>query len=200
MLKKLYSFVCLLFLITCLSGCASTLLGGAAVVGLASVQERSIKDAAIDMKLGLQLQKKLFTLSKEKLFSSVDVIIIEQRVMMIGNVESQELRDLASQAAWEISPKIKDVLNEITIGEKSTIISEAKDARISLSLSGLLIGDSDISDINFNHSVSEQVIFLIGIAQNDEELNKVINHARTVKGVKKVINHIILKSSKKRIY
>ena len=199
MLKKLYSFVCLLFLITCLSGCASTLLGGAAVVGLASVQERSIKDAAIDMKLGLQLQKKLFTINKDKLFGSVDVIIIEQRVMMIGNVESQELRDLASQAAWEISPKIKDVLNEITIGEKSTIISEAKDARISLSLSGLLIGDSDISDINFNHSVSEQVIFLIGIAQDDEELNKVINHARTVKGVKKVINHIILKSSKKRI-
>ena len=199
MLKKLYSFVCLLFLITCLSGCAGTLLGGAAVVGLASVQERSIKDAAIDMKLGLQLQKKLFTLSKEKLFGSVDVIIIEQRVMMIGNVESQKLRDLATKAAWEISPKIKDVLNEITIGEKSTIISEAKDARISLSLSGLLIGDSDISDINFNHSVSEQVIFLIGIAQDDEELNKVINHARTVKGVKKVINHIILKSSKKRI-
>ena len=199
MLKKLYSFVCLLFLITCLSGCASTLLGGAAVVGLASVQERSIKDAAIDMKLGLQLQKKLFTLSKEKLFGSVDVIIIEQRVMMIGNVESQKLRDLAAQAAWEISPKIKDVLNEITIGEKSTIISEAKDARISLSLSGLLIGDPDISDINFNHSVSKQVIFLIGIAQDDEELNKVINHARTVKGVKKVINHIILKSSKKRI-
>ena len=199
MLKKLYSFVCLLFLITCLSGCASTLLGGAAVVGLASVQERSIKDAAIDMKLGLQLQKKLFTLSKEKLFGSVDVIIIEQRVMMIGNVESQKLRDLATKAAWEISPKIKDVLNEITIGEKSTIISEAKDARISLSLSGLLIGDPNISDINFNHSVSEQVIFLIGIAQDDEELNKVINHARTVKGVKKVINHIILKSSKKRI-
>ena len=199
MLKKLYSFVCLLFLITCLSGCAGTLLGGAAVVGLASVQERSIKDAAIDMKLGLQLQKKLFTLSKEKLFGSVDVIIIEQRVMMIGNVESQELRDLASQAAWEISPKIKNVLNEITIGEKSTIISQAKDASISLSLSGLLIGDSDISDINFHHSVSEQVIFSIGIAQYDEELNKVINHARTVKGVKKVINHIILKSSKKRI-
>ncbi|MDG2268767.1 MAG: BON domain-containing protein [Alphaproteobacteria bacterium] len=199
MLKKLYSFVCLLFLITCLSGCASTLLGGAAVVGLASVQERSIKDATIDMKLGLQLQKKLFTLSKDKLFGSVDVIIIEQRVMMIGNVESQKLRDLATQAAWEISPKIKDVLNEITIGEKSTIISEAKDARISLSLSGLLIGDSDISDINFNHSVSKQVIFLIGIAQDNEELNKVINHARTVKGVKKVINHIILKSSKKRI-
>ena len=199
MLKKFNSFVYLLFLITYLSGCASSLVGGAAVIGLASVQERSIKDAAIDMKLGLQLQEKLFTLSTEKLFAYIDVIIVEQRVLMIGNVESQKLRDLASQAAWEVSPKIKDVLNEITIGKKSTIISEAKDARISLSLSGLLIGDSNISDINFNHSVSKQVIFLIGIAQDDEELNKVINHARMVKGVKKVINHIILKSSKKRL-
>ncbi|MBT7076630.1 MAG: BON domain-containing protein [Pelagibacterales bacterium] len=199
MLKKFNSFVCLLFLITYLSGCASTLVGGAAVVGLASVQERSIKDAAIDIKLGVQLQEKLFKLSTEKLFAYIDIIIVEQRVMMIGNVESQKLRDLASQAAWEVSPKIKDVLNEITIGKKSTIISEAKDARISLSLSGLLLGDSDISDINFSHSVSKQVIFLIGIAQDDDELNKVINHARTVKGVKKVINHIILKSSKKRM-
>ncbi|MBT7542465.1 MAG: BON domain-containing protein [Gammaproteobacteria bacterium] len=199
MLKKFNSFVCLLFLITYLSGCASTLVGGVAVVGLASVQERSIKDAAIDIKLGVQLQEKLFKLSTEKLFAYIDIIIVEQRVMMIGNVESQKLRDLASQAAWEVSPKIKDVLNEITIGKKSTIISEAKDARISLSLSGLLLGDSDISDINFSHSVSKQVIFLIGIAQDDDELNKVINHARTVKGVKKVINHIILKSSKKRM-
>ena len=199
MLKKFNSFVCLLFLITYLSGCASTLVGGAAVVGLASVQERSIKDAAIDIKLGVQLQEKLFKLSTEKLFAYIDIIIVEQRVMMIGNVESQKLRDLASKSAWEVSPKIKEVLNEITIGKKSTIISEAKDARISLSLSGLLLGDSDISDINFSHSVSKQVIFLIGIAQDDDELNKVINHARTVKGVKKVINHIILKSSKKRM-
>jgi len=199
MLQKFNSFFYLFLLMTYLSGCAGTLVGGAAVVGLASVQERSIKDAAIDMKLGLQLEEKLFRLNTEELFANVDVIIVEQRVLMIGNVESQKLRDLASKSAWEISPKIKEVLNEITIGKKSTIVSEAKDARISLSLSGLLIGDSNISDINFNHSVSKQVIFLIGIAKDDEELNQVIHHARTVKGVKKVISHIILKSSKKRI-
>ncbi|MBT4108677.1 MAG: BON domain-containing protein [Pelagibacterales bacterium] len=199
MLQKLNSFFYLFLLMTYLSGCAGTLVGGAAVVGLASVQERSIKDAAIDMKLGLQLEEKLFRLNTEELFANVDVIIVEQRVLMIGNVESQKLRDLASKSAWEVSPKIKEVLNEITIGKKSTIVSEAKDARISLSLSGLLIGDSNISDINFNHSVSKQVIFLIGIAKDDEELNQVIHHARTVKGVKKVISHIILKSSKKRI-
>ena len=199
MLKKFNNYFALFLILIYLSGCASAIIGGVASVGVATVQERSIKDFAIDLKLELQLQEKLFRASKDKLFSSVDVIIIEQRVMLIGNVESQELRDLATKISWEVSPKIKDVLNELTVGEKSTLVSEARDARISLTLSGLLLGDAKISDINFSHSVSKQVIFLIGIAKNDDELNQVIHHARTVKGVRKVISHIILKNDKKRM-
>ena len=199
MLKKFNNYFALFLILIYISGCASALIGGVATVGLATMQERSLKDSAIDFKLELQLQKKLFEASKDKLFATVDVIIIEQRIMLIGNVESQEVRDLATKISWEVSPKIKAVLNELTIGGKSTLLSEAKDVRISLSLSGLLIGDVDISDINFSHSVSKQVIFLIGIAKNDDELNQVIHHARTVKGVRKVISHIILKNDKKRM-
>ena len=199
MLKKFNNYFALFLVLIYISGCASALIGGVATVGLATVQERSLKDSAIDFKLELQLQKKLFEANKDKLFATVDVIIIEQRIMLIGNVESQEVRDLATKISWEVSPKIKAVLNELTIGGKSTLLSEAKDVRISLSLSGLLIGDIDISDINFSHSVSKQVIFLIGIAKNDDELNQVIYHARTIKGVRKVISHIILKNDKKRM-
>ena len=199
MLKKFNNYFALFLILIYLSGCASALIGGAATIGLATMQERSMKDSAIDLKLEFQLQKKLFEASKDKLFATVDVIIIEQRIMLIGNVESQEVRDLATKISWEVSPKIKAVLNELTIGGKSTLLSEAKDVRISLSLSGLLIGDVDISDINFSHSVSKQVIFLIGIAKNDDELNQVIYHARTIKGVRKVISHIILKNDKKRM-
>ena len=199
MLKKFNNCFALFLILIYLSGCTSALIGGVATVGLATMQERSIKDSAIDLKLEFQLQKKLFEASKDKLFATVDVIIIEQRIMLIGNVESQEVRDLATKISWEVSPKIKAVLNELTIGGKSTLVSEAKDVRISLTLSGLLIGDVNISDINFSHSVSRQVIFLIGIAKNDDELNQVIHHARTVKGVRKVISHIILKNDKKRM-
>ena len=199
MLKKFNNYFALFLILIYLSGCAGALIGGVATVGLATVQERSLKDSAIDFKLELQLQKKLFEANKNKLFATVDVIIIEQRIMLIGNVESQEVRDLATKISWEVSPKIKDVLNELTVGEKSTLVSEARDARISLTLSGLLLGDAKISDINFNHSVSKQVIFLIGIAKNDDELNQVIYHARTIKGVRKVISHIILKNDKKRM-
>ena len=199
MYRNFNRFFYLFLIIMSISGCAGTLVGGAASIGLASVQERSIKDAAVDLKLEVQIQEKLFRTNSGKLFSNVGVTILEQRVMLVGNVESQKLRDLASTIAWGISPKIKDVLNELTIGENTSLVSEAKDARISLSLSGLLIGDAEISDINFSHSVSKQIIFLIGIAQDNNELDKVIHHARTVKGVKKVISHLILKNDKKRM-
>ena len=199
MLKCINKYLALFIILFFLGACASAIVGGVATVGLASVQERSIKDAAIDLKLELQLQKSLFESNTEKLFVNVDVQIIEQRVLLVGNVVSQELRDEAANIAWKTSPKIKEVLNEVTVGKKASLVSEAKDARISLSLSGLLIADSEISDINFTHSVSQQVIYLFGIASNDEELNKVIHHARTVKGVTKVISHIILKNDKRRL-
>jgi osmotically-inducible protein OsmY len=199
MLKALYKYITLFFILIIFTGCASALMGGVASVGIATVQERSVKDAAIDLKLELQIQGALFKQDKDKLFTSIDIHVVEQRVLMIGNLETQELRDLAAKIAWEVSPKIKEVLNEITISKKTSLVSEAKDARISLSLSGLLIGDAAVSDINFSHSVSKQVIYLIGIALNDKELNKVIHHARTVKGAKKVVSHIILKNDKRRL-
>ena len=199
MLKVLYKNLTLFLILTFLSGCASAIIGGVATVGVATVQERSVKDAAIDLKLELQIQEALMRSSIEKLFISVDIHVVEQRVLLIGNVGSQELRDKAAKIVWETSPKVKEVLNEITIGKKPSLISEAKDARISLSLSGLLISDVEVSDINFSHSVSKQVIYLMGIASNEVELDKVIYHARTVKGVKKVISHIIIKNDKRRL-
>ena len=199
MFKCINKYFALFLVFIFLGGCAGAIVGGVATVGLATVQERSVKDAAIDLKLELQLQEELFRSNTEKLFITVDIHIIEQRVLLVGNVSSQELRDQAARIAWEISPKIKDVLNEITIGKNASLVSEAKDARISLSLSGLLIADTEISDINFSHSVSKQVIYLIGIASNDKELDKVIYHARTVKGVTKVISHIMLKNDKRRL-
>ena len=112
-------------------------------------------------------------------------------------MENNNIRDRAASIAWE-TEKVKEVLNEVTVNKDLNLVSSAKDARISLSLSGLLIGDAEISDINYSHSVSGQVIYIIGIAENEKELNNALNHARTIQGVKKVVSHIILKNDPKR--
>ena len=197
-IKDLKISILALLLILGMSGCSGLLIGGAATVGVASVQERSLKDAAQDMKIKLFIEDKLFTTHTEELFTKVSVSVIEQRVMLVGVVASEAFRDKAAEIAWK-SPNIKEVLNEITTGNAASLVDSAKDARISITLSGLLLTESEIADINFTHSVSNQVIYIMGIAQNKKEANMVIHHARTVKGVKKVISHILLKNDKKRL-
>ena len=172
-------------------------MGGAATLGLAGAQERSLKDAAIDLEIELLIQDNMFREDTEEMFAAIDVIVIEQRVLLVGNVINDNLRDKAAAIAWE-TKKVKEVLNEVTINKNLNLVSSAKDARISLNLSGLLIGDSDISDINFSHSVSGQTIYIIGIAENEEELNNVLDHARTIPSVNKVVSHIILRDDPKR--
>ena len=191
--KNIKNYLVIFTIFLFLSGCASAIVGGAATLSLAGVQERSIKDAAIDLEIELLIQDNMFREDTEKMFSEIDVIVIEQRVLLVGNVVNEKIRDKAATIAWETN-RVKEVLNEVTINKNLNLVSSAKDARISLNLSGLLIGDSNISDINFSHSVSGQTIYIIGIAENDSELNNVLNHARTIQGVKKVVSHIILKN------
>jgi len=195
--KNIKNYLVIFTIFLFLSGCASAIVGGAATLSLAGVQERSIKDAAIDLEIELLIQDNMFREDTEKMFTAIDVIVIEQRVLLVGNVVNEKIRDKAAAIAWETN-KVKEVLNEITINKNLNLVSSAKDARISLHLSGLLIGDSNISDINFSHSVSGQTIYIIGIAETDSELNNVLNHARTIQGVKKVVSHIILKDDPKR--
>jgi len=197
-IKFLQISILAFLLVLGMSGCGGLLIGGAATVGVATVQERSLKDAALDLKIKLFIEDKLFITNTEELFAKVSVTVIEQRVMLVGAVVSENFRDKAAEIAWK-SPNIQEVLNEITIEKDTNLVDSAKDARISITLSGLLLTDSEIADINFTHSVSNQVIYIIGIAQNKNEANKVIHQARTVKGAKKVISHILLKSDKKRL-
>ena len=192
---KIMTFISLL--LVHVSGCAGLLVGGAATIGVASIQERSLKDAATDIEIRLRIEDQLFRADTTNLFSQVGVTVIEQRVLLVGSVSSENFRDRAAEITWGI-PKVKEVLNELTINSNSSLIDSAKDARISIILTGLLLTDTEILDINFSHSVSDQVVYIVGIAQDKKEVKKVIHHARTIRGVKKVINHILLKSDNRR--
>ena len=75
MLKCINKYLVLFLVFIFLGGCAGAIVGGVATVGLATVQERSVKDAAIDLKLELQLQEELFRSNTEKLFVNVSICI-----------------------------------------------------------------------------------------------------------------------------
>ena len=58
-----------------------------------------------------------------------------------------------------------------TIG-KNDLIDYVKDTRISLELRAKLLTDKEVSEVNFSVTTENRVLYLVGIAQNNKELNK----------------------------
>mgnify|MGYP005649665555 FL=1 len=56
-----------------------------------------------------------------------------------------------------------------------------------------LLLDKDILNLNYSVEVVNGIVYLIGIAQGQEELNSVINISENTYGVQNVINYVRLK-------
>ncbi|MEC7191084.1 MAG: BON domain-containing protein, partial [Pseudomonadota bacterium] len=60
-----------------------------------------------------------------------------------------------------------------------------------------LIGDQEISSLNYSIDVVNGIVYLSGVAANEKERERVITHAQTLRFAKKVVNYIILSTDKR---
>jgi osmotically-inducible protein OsmY len=61
-----------------------------------------------------------------------------------------------------------------------------------------MLSDRDIHAINFTLTTVNAIVYLLGIARTEVEHQKLVEHARNVKGVKKVVSHVLLKDDRRR--
>ena len=192
--NKIASFFIVVSTLWLLASCSQIIVGGATSTSMIIVQERSSKQAAIDILIKARIEEEMFSNDYDKLFSKVRVIVYEGRVLLVGTVVENNIKETANQISWN-TKNVKEVANYITIG-KNDLIDYVKDTRISLELRAKMLTDKEISEINFSVTTENRILYLVGIAQNNKELNKVIEHASNIAGVKKIINLITLKDIK----
>ena len=180
-----------------LGGCASAVVGVGATVGVAVAQERSVGQAVDDAKILTDINHRLLDKS-ETLFLNVDVEVHEGRVLLTGNVNKPEDRVSVARLSWQ-SPGVREVLNELVIKDQSSLRDYAKDVWITTQLKVKLLGDAQVSAINYSIDTLNGVVYLFGIAQDQGELDRVTGHARNIKGVAKVVSHVVLKDDPKRV-
>ncbi len=174
-----------------LSSCSQVIIGGATSSSMIIIQERSAKQAAIDIFIKTKIEEAMFSNNYEKLFSKVRVIVYEGKVLLVGTVEKDSIKEKAEEISWD-TKDVKEVANYISIG-KNDLIDYVKDTRISLELRAKLLTDKDISEVNYSLTTENRILYIVGISQNAAELEKVIEHASNIAGVKKIINLIRLK-------
>ena len=183
------AFVALMLMCGALTGCAVA-VGAGAAVGTAAVEERGIRGRANDLAIEAKLVDKYL---KEglKMMTAIGVEVYEGRVLLTGATENQALADRAVQLAWTVDG-VKEVFNEIQLTTTSAA-DFAHDTWITTQLTAKLALDKDILSINYSVETVNRVVYLIGIAQNRAELDKVIAHASNIEYVTKVVNHVRIK-------
>jgi len=179
-----------------LSGCAEALLGAAATTGLIVAEERSLGDVVDDLTIRGELNH-LFFQENVDLYQNVSFSVIEGRVLLKGSVSTPEDRINALRVAWQANG-VREVINEVQVTDQSGILDYARDTWISAQLKGALLLDTDVLSINYSIETVNGTVYLLGIAQDQAELERVLAHARGIDDVQRVVNHVIAKDDPRR--
>ncbi len=196
-MKKIVNVMAVLLIIPLISGCAAMALGGAGAVGYSGVQERTIGNAVDDNVIEAEILSSFVQKKIEGLFVNVGVQVTEGRVLLTGTVQDPEDSVEAVKLSWQ--PKgVKEVINEIQVSNKSSVNDVAKDSWITTQVKSKLLITKGIKSINYNVETVNGVVYLIGLAENADELDKATLVASTIKGVKKVVSHVRLYNDDRR--
>lgn len=173
-----------------LSGCAVAALGaGGGVIAHSVMQERSTMNALNDNVIEAELANALLNDSRQ-LFGDVGVKVVEGRVVLTGSVPTREDKITATRIAWE-TEGVTDVADELTVGEDGSAMDYLRDARISNTLRFALLRDGKVRSGNYNVETVDGVVYLTGLARSKSELERVAWRARRVKGVERVVSHVL---------
>lgn len=170
-----------------LQGCAVA-AGLGVAGGVAAVQEGGLSRAASDARIQATINHLWFQYSTE-VFSKLDLTVTQGRVLITGIVQDPEHRVEAVRLAWQ--PRgVTQVINEINVNEGRGVGGYARDTWIATKLRTALTFDKQVQSINYNIDVVQGSVYLMGIAQNQAELNRVISVARTISDVKQVVSYV----------
>ncbi len=166
------------------------LTGAAAVTGVSAAQEGGLPRAYNDTKIKVLINDAWFSYDVEA-FRKLSTTVNQGRVLITGVVQNPEHRVEAVRLAWQVEG-VQQVINEIRVADSEGITGFVKDTWITSRLRGSLTLNRDVQSINYSIDTVQGVVYLMGVAQNQEELNIVIETARTISGVKQVVSYVKL--------
>ncbi len=185
-------------LLAVLAGCSTTdiAIGAGAEVATAASEERGLGQAVDDNAIAIAVQAQLLNAGADML-TQVDVSVQEGRVLLTGRVEKPAMRIDAVRRTWEVGG-VKEVIDRIEVAEPVGFGGYVDDLWLAEKLRAILLVDDHVRSINYSIDCVAGTIYLMGIAQSQEELQRVIDHARDVPYVRGVVSYVRLKNDPSR--
>lgn len=196
-MKKFISLLLLSLSLPLLGGCFGVFLGAAATTGVIAGQETTVGTELDDTNTYWKIKGLYLNKNAQDLLAGVNVKVLEGRVTLTGKVKTADTSIDAVKLAWQPTG-VKEVINEIQIIEEPTLKEIWHSKWIKTQVVSKITATKDIRSLNYSIEVVNGVVYLMGIAQDADELNTVTNIASTVKGVEKVVSHVRIKNDPSR--
>ena len=184
-------------LTTALGGCTGLAVGAGATMVTAAAEERGVTRAASDLAITTNVTA-LWIKYDPELVTDLDITVSEGRALLTGTVETQSRRLEAVRLTWR-TPGVKTVINEIQVRKSGGITGYARDSWITTQLVSRLSFDRNVDYINYTVETVNRTVYVMGIAQDQNEINRITTHARYVRYVRGIVSHIRLKDEPHQI-
>ena len=181
--------ICSLNIISCSP--AGILSSGAATGMVVAEGDRSFGTVVDDATIKINIAAK-FINSDDNLFVDVNTSVLEGRVLLTGLVDNQEIRIDAVRRVWEVEG-VNEVINEIQIGNRESLKEYAQDVWITAQVRGLAAKTVGLRSIAYNYETIQGKVYIVGVTSRPEQLEAIIDVAKTVKGVTEIVNYVIVK-------
>jgi osmotically-inducible protein OsmY len=173
-----------------LSGCIAAAAVGTVAAVQTVRQERTVGNALDDRAIKTTLDGKLR--QAPGLRFGVATTVVEGRVLLAGHVTKPEERLEASRVAWTIHGVVK-VDNDLEVTDSWGWLDRPQDFIMRQALVAKLATDGSIKSVNYTTDVVHGVVYLMGVAQDQEEVDRVVAHANSLNNVRRVENYVVLK-------
>ena len=174
-------------------GCspASVLATGGGSAMVVAEGERSFGTVIDDATIKVNIAAK-FLNADNNLFVNINTSVLEGRVLLTGLVETQEIRIDAVRLVWE-SEGVREVINEIEIGNRATLKDYASDLWINTQARAVAAKTVGIKAITFNFETIQGKIYIAGISTRRDLLDEMVSALKNIKGVNEIVNYVIIK-------
>lgn len=170
---------------------ANILATGGATGMIVAEGERSLGTVVDDATIKINIAAK-FINSTDSLFVNINTNILEGRVLLTGLVDNQEIRIDAVRKVWGVDG-VNEVVNEIQIGNRSSLKEYAQDVWITAQVKGLAAKTLGLRSIAYNYETIRGKVYIAGITTKPEQLNELLEVIKTIKGVNEIVNYVIVK-------
>jgi osmotically-inducible protein OsmY len=123
---------------------------------------------------------------------SYDINTFSNVVLITGVVNSKQAVDFIIGKV-DKAPDVTSVINELVVSPNKSR-QTARDFVVKNSITSKIKVKRLIKTINYKISVVNSRVFIIGIAENEKELETLTKSISTVRGVKEVVSYVTLKT------